>query len=185
MERALKIVVALVVALAMSQPAAAGTCSVTNLPTSGTITGSRLNARYNQIESCINGGIGDANIDTTDPITTSSLASPNSLYAVSFTVSCTAGTKAAAFKPVVASTIVGMSAHVDATGVFDYDVVLKKDASTVATDAAITTATSSLTSGLSTSVATTEEVIFDITQNTAGTCTAVNVVVFLTAAHQS
>lgn len=185
MERLLKLTLAALLVVTMSAPAVAGTCSVTNLPTSGNITGSRLNARYNQIESCINGGIGDANIDTSDPITTTSLASPNSIYTASFTLDCAAGTKAASFKPVVASTVIGMSAHVDATTTFDYDVVLKKNTSTITTDANITTTTASLTTGLSTSVTTSDEVVIDITQTTAGTCTAVNVVVFLKAAHQS
>jgi hypothetical protein len=184
-QRLIKVAAAVALLFSMSLPAAAGTCNITNLPTSGTLTGSRLNARYSQIESCINGGIDENNLAANTNIPTGDLAAPNALAAHSFTLDCAAGTKAAAFVPMVSGTVVGMSTHVDATSTFEYAVVLKKNTSTIATDAGITTTTANLTSGLSTSVTTSDEVVIDITQTTAGTCTAVNVVVYLEYVHQS
>lgn len=183
-ERMTKTFLALVLAVVMSSPAVAETCSVTSLPTSGTITGARLNARLSQIESCINGGIDENNFTSGTNIPSSDLAAPKALYTVSFTLDCAAGTKAAAFVPYTTSTIVGVSTHVDATSTFDYDVTIKDDAVTVGTVASITTTTATYTA-LSRSVTNADEVIVDITQTTPGTCTAVNVVVFLTTAHVS
>lgn len=74
-------------ALALALLIAGGTCDVTELPASGTLTAERFNQRYRQVEACINGHIGNANIASTEPIALTNLQNQKADYAISWRLS--------------------------------------------------------------------------------------------------
>lgn len=175
----------LAAAVGWALPVIAGTCSVTNLPTSGYITASSMNARYDQIESCINGDIGNSNWDASEPLQNSNLASPKSVFAVSQRLACNAGTSAFQFRVPVAATLTGASVRVDATGSYDYDVVAQVAGVTRVQFTGVSSSSTQTSTGGSHSVSTAQDVEIDVTQNTAGTCSGIDVVLFFTANHTS
>lgn len=90
MKRFLSLLVAVAALLFVSGDALATTCTVTNFPTTGTLTASRLNARFNQVESCINGNIDDTNIGTSAAIGITKIANDLARSPVTVQLDCSA-----------------------------------------------------------------------------------------------
>jgi hypothetical protein len=189
----------------LATPADAGTCSITDHPASGALSAARFNERYAQIENCINGNIGNANIATAEPIALTNLQNQKAIYAVSFTIAdedgdATAGEDLAAttdvrnFRVPVSSTVIGMSIGVrcpsDVTGTpgdcagAAVTVTLQEDANTIKTFAGVATNTVQVDFALNTSITNTDVLNID----TSGTFTDVDfidVVIYLKASHQT
>lgn len=166
----------------------AGTCDIQSLPTTGTMTAARFNARYQQIEACINGGIGDTNVDSSDPISVSNIANNNAVYAVSATSACGSVT-ALKFRPYTASEVIGISAACRGCSAADHDITMTVNGVGVTLSAAFegiddenTVADMSI---IETAVTTAQDVVVSIAQTTAGSCAAWSIVVFLKAQHQA
>lgn len=183
----------------------AGTCSVTDFPPTGTITSTNLNARFNQMENCNNGNIGNVNWNANEPLALSNLQNQNALMATSFTIAdedgdAIAGEDIASTNNIrkwrlqTTMTVVGMSVGLrcpsDVTGTpgdcaaASVTVVLQKDASTIKTFAAIATDVVQLDNAISNSATSAQIMNIDI----SGTFTDVDfidVVVYYKAPHQS
>lgn len=157
---------------ASMQPVLAGTCSIDNLPTTGTMTASRFNSRYTQVESCINGSIGDTNWDSSDPLSVGNLENNQSTFALGPIENfCnTTGTDRDPFQVPNNSTITGFLVY--ATGCttdnFDIDLVYEDTPTTVKT-LTITTSNTYSDFALSKAVALGTDINFDVS-GTVGTC---------------
>lgn len=167
------------VAFVSSMPADAGTCDITEFPSTGLLTSERLNQRLRQVEGCINGNIGDENI--TD--VAASKVSPNDNYElVAVDIACATGSDVYAFKLPYEATLTGLSARgAGCSGSCNLTVTLQADAVTVASASSITTASTVVTSFAGSTAASTSTVVnLDVSGTTTG-CTSLNVVIGLRA----
>lgn len=188
----------------LAVPAHAGTCTITDHAAAGLITAARLNARYAQIETCVNGELGNANFASDEPLAVSKLQNPNAIFATSFTLAdedgdATAGedigatTNIRKWRVPVSSTVIGMSVSLrcpsDASGTpADCDaasvtLILQKDTTTIKTFTAVTGTTTQTDFAISSAVTNAQDLNLDI----SGTLTAVDfvdVVVYYKAQHQ-
>lgn len=169
----------------MAQPVEAGTCSTTDLPSSGTLTASRLDSRHAQLEACINGNIGNTNWDATDPLAIGNIANDLSTFAISTQLACGTVVSAYQFRVPVSSTLMGASFRCRGCTAADHDVSIQVNGSTVKTFAAIADSTTNTDFALATAVSNAVDVEIDTTQTTAGSCTAYDVVIYFTAQHTS
>ncbi len=203
--RALRLL-ALVLVAAVAMPAEATTCDIYEFTASGTLTAERLNQRIRQTEACINGGIGNSNWSSTDLLQNSYLASPNAIYAQSWTIGdedadATAGEQVGPLATALrkwhvqaAGQIIGMSVALrcpdDVTGTAgdctgsaqSVTVTLKKGASTVKSFTALADTNVHTDLALASTIATTD----DLTIELGGTVTDVNfvdIVVYTKALH--
>lgn len=192
--RLLLILAALVVVAVVAAPGArAGTCSVTDLPGSGTLTSSSFNARWRQIETCINGNIGNANVSASEQLAVGKLANQNAIYSQPFTLTTNdsgagsvvaTGTDLRMWRIPVTSTVIGMSLKLDACTGCSVTVTLQKDSTTIKTFAGIATTTTQTDFTLSNSVTNAQDLNIDV----SGTMTGVkriDVVVYEKAQHQT
>jgi hypothetical protein len=167
-------------------PAQAGTCTVSNLPTSGTLTGTRLNGKFTQVENCINGNITNSNLSSTASVANSKLANPNNTYAVGFSYdACGTSADVVQFRAPASSTITGVSARCLGCSAADHDVDLEKNGTPIKAFTTIADTTTQTDFTLATSVGNTDDISFDLTQNTAGSCAGWSFVVYLKTAHVS
>jgi hypothetical protein len=170
--------------LCVADVAHAGACTVDALPASGTVTPAHFNRRFDQVESCINGRIGDANLSSSEPISTTNLAKPAAYFTQSVQLAC--GTKASAFAYEVgfAGEIVSLSVRCRDCAAADHTITLKVGASTVKAQN-VTNSTIARDSTLTTDFAAGDDIIIDTTQMTAGSCSAYDVVVGMKTTHQT
>jgi hypothetical protein len=168
--------------LCVADAAHAGTCTVDALPSSGSVTPSHFNRRYDQVEGCINGNLGDANISSSEPITTSKLAKPAAVAYVTAQISCSTDTDAFSWKPPFASEIVSFHVSCGSCAGNNHTVALKVGASTI--DSTVVTDETPYTSALlSTDISTATEASVVVTENVAGICSGLHAVIGLKTTH--
>lgn len=176
------IVFAAIVLFALS--VGAGTLAVTDFPASGTLTASMLNARFAQVEARVNGGLGDANISSSEPLSLAKIQNDYSRFCTSEVLTCSA-TVANAFVTRVPATGYITSAYVSCHGCSgaDIDLLVQVDSTTVATFTGIANTTTQTSTGLTGAVASTNDVNVDITVNTVGSCTGLDVTICYALPH--
>lgn len=164
--------------------ARASSCTVTDLPTSGIITSSRLNSRFDQIEACVNGSIGNDNVSATEPLNISKLQTPN--HFVSHSVQLPCATKASAWMSSTPAngTLVRAFARCRDCAAADHTIVVKTNTGVRYTFGAIADATLRDSGVLNASVTAGQTVEIDTTQTTAGGCTAYDVTLWFEQPHQ-
>lgn len=157
--------------------AQAGVCAVTALPVTGTLTASRLNARYSQIESCVNGRLDS-------PVALNELASAYSYTAVSAQIPCT--TQADAFMTRVPYQARLSNVMVRCLGCSsaDYDIDVQIGGTNSIQFVGIADGTMQTSTGTDT-VTTSQDVAVDVTQNTAGSCSSLDVTMWFKITHTS
>lgn len=169
------------------QPATAGTCSIDNLPTTGTMTASKFNSRWTQVEGCVNGNIGDANWDSSDPLSVGNVENNQSVYTVGpilFDAESTTPNNDP-FQVAVNSTITGwmMRCATCAGGSIDVDIdLVYEDTPTIVDTVNFTAATTFTDFTLSKAVTSGTDINFDVTAN-AGTCSTCSAIVYLKTQH--
>lgn len=177
---------------ASMQPARAGTCAVDNLPTTGTMTASRFNSRFTQVESCVNGNIGDANWDSSDPLSVTNVENNQSTFAVPFYFGINSTqTDVRPFRVPGNSTITGLtlvsadgSTQACNTGSASTDVSLVyEDSPTTVKTFTVTGEGGQTDFTLNKAVASTTDIDFDVTVNAGTPDCNVTVVVYLKTQH--
>lgn len=164
----------------------ADTCNVTNLPTSGTLTAARINARFTQVESCVNGNLDEANLQSSSAIENSKLAAPNNYIVVTTQLACGDKTSAYQFRLPQAATLDYATFRCrDCSAPDDHTIDIQINGSTVSTFANITGSTTQENSSIASAASTGQDIEIDTTETTAGSCTAYDVTMFFTTAHAS
>lgn len=206
-------IITFILVVIAADSAAASPCSIRDWLPAETITDVKLNARHAQIEACINGRIGNANLNPSEPIAVSNLANQKAVYAISWTLSdddgdatageniCGTGADGATsctdlfrHRVPVNSTIIGMSVALrcpsDNTGTprdcaaASVNISLQEDANTVKTFSAVATNVAQVDFALGTDITSADVLNVDVT----GTFTDVDfldIVIYLKAQHQS
>lgn len=175
---------ALALAILVAIPADAGTLTVTPFPSYGTITNERLDSRFDQVEAVVNGGLGDANFSSSEPLTVSKLANPNAFVAHPVQISCSTKTSAWMHRLPAAGTLVRAFLRCRDCSSADYDVDIQVAGTTRIAFAAVTGSTIQDSGAVSYSVGSSDNVEIDVTQNTAGSCSALDVTMYFTLQHQ-
>lgn len=180
-----RVLLAFCAVLVLALPADAGTCNVTEFPSTGTLTADRLNTRIRQTEACVNGNIGNGNWNSSEKLTTANMASPNVVFSTSWTIGdenldAVAGEIVTAENGIrnwqipVSGTVIGMTVSLrctaaDCTGAAA-TVTLQEDANTIKSFTGLATQKTPATDfTLSTAITNTDVLNLDI----AGTLTRV------------
>lgn len=173
---------AMTTTLCVPDVAHAGTCTVSALSPTGTILPGHLDRRYNQVEACINGKIGDSNIDSAEPISLTKIAKPTSVYTVSVQLPCGTDSDAFAFLPPFTSEITSFAVRCKGCTAANHDLTLKA-ASTTVKSFNLTDSTPQSDAALATDVSTSTTIKVEAVQTTAGSCGAYDVVIGLKTPH--
>lgn len=160
------------------------TCSVTSLPTTGTLTAARINSRFTQLTGCINGSLGNTNLSTSDKIAITKIANDESYVAVSESLPC-AGTIASVytFRVPAAATLTDAFVRCRGCSAADIDVDLQVNGTTQIAFAGIANTTTNSSTGNSIAVAVAQDVEWDVTVNTAGSCASLDATAWLKIQH--
>jgi hypothetical protein len=161
--------------LCVADVAHAGTCTVDALPSSGTVTPAHFNRRFDQVESCINGNIGDANIASTETISLSKLTTQYALTAVHKTISCNNSTDFIFMAPVDGKAFAVSADCYGCDGTSSITVALKVDSTTAVSITGIDDTTTQYASGGTTAFTGGTSVLSVQTSGTVGACTSVQV----------
>src|SRR5262245_13897739 len=84
MRNALQLILFAVALCIVSQPVEAGTCIVQDFAGSGTLNATNLNAKFTQVENCVNGSLGNVNISASEPLAISKLQNQYAIYSQSW-----------------------------------------------------------------------------------------------------
>lgn len=173
------------VSMLVPQDANAGTCTITNLPSSGTLTSSRLNALMAQVETCINGNLGDSNWDSSDKLSVSNVANDEGRFTIPLQLACGSKTSAYMFQVPATSVLTDATFRCRDCAAADHTIDIQVGGTTEITFPNQPDSTLVESTGNSVSVSTSQNVEIDTTQVTAGSCSAYDVTLSFKTQHTS
>ena len=160
------------------------TCSVTSLPTSGTLTAARINSRFTQLTGCINGSLGNTNLSTADKIAITKIANDESYVAITESLPCASSIASVfTFRVPAAATLTAAFVRCRGCSASDIDVDLQVGGVTQISFAGIANTTTNASTGHSIGVAVATDVEWDVTANTVGSCAALDATAWLKLQH--
>lgn len=160
------------------------TCSVTSLPTTGTLTAARINSRFTQLTGCINGSLGDSNMSTSDTIDIDKITNDSARASVTESVVCASTTaNAFVYRVPAAGTLTDAFVRCRGCSAADIDVNIQVNGATQIAFTGITDTTTQTSTGNSIAVAAAQDLDFDVTVNTAGSCAALDVTTWFKFQH--
>lgn len=172
--------------LFLASDSQAGTCSVTNFQPTGTLNRAKLNGRFDQVEACINGNVGDTNFDSSDPLANSNLAAPKAYGVISARLRCATQAGAFATELPMNVTIVDWNLHCDDCDSSDsWQVDLQIGGVTEQTVSGLDDSPYIAGGAIAESVTAGTDIELDVTQTATSACQGLNVTLVYTANHTS
>lgn len=185
------ILAAALVASVFAAQADATTCTLTTFPASGILTADRINQRLSQVQTCVNGRIGNNNWNTAEPLQNTNLANPNALFSQTFTygeasnaADVTAANNVRQWRVPISATVTAITGVAHGCTACVVTVTFQKDAVTIATlllNATLTTVTNFAVGG---TVLNTNDLNIDVSGTVTGV-KSIDVVIYYKAQHQT